>query len=401
MPETQRRRQRRARVADTPNYLLYVNDDDDVEERTEVSSSSTCGKRKRYHSSGNEMISSRFAAAGGCTDAGKDNNKDINGDGGGAVVGDDHLALKKKQRHLNFMRNIRGRPFRRTGFPFTTFEKHQRTEKIKIQYEFTSDLYDLSANNATGSPRPVSPGNTVLVELLRIDDLLPSDEKQCPIACESYEKATLDFLGDDASFISGYPEYCVVKIEACGHMFSAMNLAYHFLTTHMKCPMCRTGGDRTASMGSMPFHLRSHFKKQMVIVEQREILAMRREELNMIQDGLQLGGRYAGNVDMEDMAQSLRTEIANDERRIAAVEAQMRQRMSTTTAEGIANDDSQISPSSHQQQQQLGEGLTATGSAIAAASIVAVAQDRRSMTTTASLGNLHNRLLERVSLVKA
>jgi hypothetical protein len=95
-------------------------------------------------------------------------------------------------------------------------------------------------------PQPLteSPGDTpqvssMLVCLSGMDSLDEEDRHMpCPIAMEEFDKACVDFLPDDASFIEGMPELCICTLP-CKHRFHALSILCHMAISGMRCPVCR------------------------------------------------------------------------------------------------------------------------------------------------------------------
>jgi len=67
---------------------------------------------------------------------------------------------------------------------------------------------------------------------------LPATLNQCPIAMEAFDKATVDFLPDDACFIEGRADLCIALLP-CGHHFHALSLLCNMALASMRCPICR------------------------------------------------------------------------------------------------------------------------------------------------------------------
>jgi hypothetical protein len=82
---------------------------------------------------------------------------------------------------------------------------------------------------------------SMTVRLLGMDSLhglQGSGLSQCPIALQAFDKATVDFLPEDSSFIEGRPDLCIASLP-CGHHFHALSLLCNMALASMRCPICR------------------------------------------------------------------------------------------------------------------------------------------------------------------
>jgi hypothetical protein len=82
----------------------------------------------------------------------------------------------------------------------------------------------------------------------------PVEGEECPIAREPIAEYDLPFL-IGTTWLHGNDVLRCMSLP-CGHRFSAMALAYHFMKNSMSCPLCRDGCKQTMARTCLP----SHFK---------------------------------------------------------------------------------------------------------------------------------------------
>ena len=84
----------------------------------------------------------------------------------------------------------------------------------------------------------------MVLTLHKIDSIPEGSNRMCPIAMDDFDKARVDFLPEDASFIEGQPEFCVGFLP-CGHSFNALSILCHMTLSGMRCPVCRYAWERS------------------------------------------------------------------------------------------------------------------------------------------------------------
>lgn len=108
--------------------------------------------------------------------------------------------------------------------------------------------------------------NKMQVQLLRMRDLLDTDERSCPIACEDFDKAEVDGLPEQCAAVSPteFPEHCIAVLP-CNHLFACVPLLYYMATESMRCPICRAGYARKRlRVSCLPEQLRSVVNDKLV-----------------------------------------------------------------------------------------------------------------------------------------
>lgn len=129
-----------------------------------------------------------------------------------------------------------------------------------------------------------NPSETYEVEA-ELCECTGTDDDICIFTMERMNKSRLDFCYSPY-FVARMPELCVLKLP-CGHRFSALHLAFHFLQRHMRCPVCRSGVDEQASIRSMPYHLQTDMRKKVQAMKEQlanEILQQDIQAAMEIQD---------------------------------------------------------------------------------------------------------------------
>lgn len=85
--------------------------------------------------------------------------------------------------------------------------------------------------------------------------------RTCPICVEDFDKAQLEFLPPNTSFVEDRPELCVATLEECGHSFFPLAILFHMLVSGMQCPMCRAGSkDNMLKDECIPAHVANKFQ---------------------------------------------------------------------------------------------------------------------------------------------
>lgn len=112
------------------------------------------------------------------------------------------------------------------------------------------------------------------VQVVRMQDLLDTDERTCPIACEDFDKAEVDGLPAQgpgaAASPSEFPEHCVAVLP-CNHLFSCIPLLYYMATESMRCPICRAGhGKKRLRVSCLPEALRDPVNAKIVASMEEE-----------------------------------------------------------------------------------------------------------------------------------
>jgi len=87
---------------------------------------------------------------------------------------------------------------------------------------------DEESISSTCTPDEAEPGD--------IDE--ESISSTCPIAMDDFDKAVVDFLPEDASFVQGRPDLCICTLP-CRHSFHALSVLCHMALSGMRCPVCR------------------------------------------------------------------------------------------------------------------------------------------------------------------
>ena len=91
---------------------------------------------------------------------------------------------------------------------------------------------------AAASSDPGSAPGVLIMELSTMASLPDDVHRVCPITLEEFDRASVDFLPEDACFLKGRKDLCVGKLP-CGHRFHALSILSHMVLTSMKCPICR------------------------------------------------------------------------------------------------------------------------------------------------------------------
>lgn len=83
----------------------------------------------------------------------------------------------------------------------------------------------------------------------------PSDDEECIITVEKMKDYFLEDF-PNVTVSKDHPEFKKAVLP-CGHAFCGMALVKHFLTTNMKCPVCRGGLDGKMNNACIPTHFRT------------------------------------------------------------------------------------------------------------------------------------------------
>jgi hypothetical protein len=98
-------------------------------------------------------------------------------------------------------------------------------------------------------------------------------EETCPITMEPLGTPALE-----GQLFDGAPEINAVRL-ACGHGCNGMALVYHWMRNHMRCPLCRKGGDFQLAASNFTGGWAAEWERSTREIAKREQLdALRHEE---------------------------------------------------------------------------------------------------------------------------
>ena len=158
------------------------------------------------------------------------------------------------------------------------------------------------------------------------------------IQCQIMQDDTKDVSFDDLPNIwptanSTHKDTLVIANTAmlqCGHVFHPSAIALHFLTMHMKCPMCRKGSDHVLDVKSLPIETQKSLCEKTALM--REVVEdetrMQRHQIEAILSDLELHIQIrvpvSGHVGLSKILSVLNTRILCTEDIIQQIESERR-----------------------------------------------------------------------------
>ena len=95
-------------------------------------------------------------------------------------------------------------------------------------------------------------------------------DKVCAITQETFETIHDNSMNGDCTVYRENPEICLAELP-CKHIFSLYHMIEHAVICGMRCPLCRDGDFTTASVKSVPYHMRGdlYVRLQRIAQEKR------------------------------------------------------------------------------------------------------------------------------------
>lgn len=117
----------------------------------------------------------------------------------------------------------------------------------------------------------------------------PEPDEVCPITMERIDDYQLDFLPAEPrqALVKSQPQLTRVELP-CGHAFSALAVLYHFTTTAMTCPCCRSGSPQPMTQHAIPAHLRRPFARRLEQLRAEERREQAAEDAHTVAELVQL-----------------------------------------------------------------------------------------------------------------
>jgi hypothetical protein len=162
----------------------------------------------------------------------------------------------------------------------------------------------------------------VICQLISIQD----QSIECPIMQEPTSLCCIDNLSTSWTIKKNGNENSTANTAKlpCSHTFYAPALAVHFLSTDMRCPVCRAGSPERMDLGCVPENLRQAYQAKLSLIHERsiqtEIATIDTLHIIDVLSQLQLELRINDALDNGSCLSLTQTRMVYDNRQVHAIQ---------------------------------------------------------------------------------